>query len=330
MKHIVEEWHQNMCDSVLWDFYFSGMSAGSLDIETTGLDPSRCAFILGGIYCGETQKLHQVFAQNRAEEAAALEEYMQILDDLDLVITYNGKLFDLPFLDKRLAGVSSRSCRHLYDLDLYQVLSGHSPIRKFVPNMQQKTIEAYMGLWDTRADEISGAESVDLYYRYESTKDPDAEARILLHNNDDVRQLTRLTKAITKSDFHKAMFRIGFPVKAGGRMLTVKSIKLRKDSLQCSGIQNRAPADYIGFEYNNWPVASHFEGDEFQISVPVVRQSGITAIDLTASGLQPAPFEDYPGCASGFLVIEDTGGIKYRETNHFIKEFLKKFMEENL
>ena len=41
-------------------------------------------------------------------------------------------------------------------------------------------------------------------------------------------------------------------------------------------------------------------------------------------------FKDYPGCASGFLVIEDTDGIKYRETNHFIIEFTKKIMEECL
>ena len=163
MKHIVEEWHQNICDSALWSFYFSDMRTGSLDIETTGLDPSRNKFILGGIYDGQSNKLHQVLAENRKEESDALAEYMDVLADLDVVITYNGRHFDIPFIDTRLkkhSMTSTLSCSYLYDLDLYQVLRGYSPIRRFVPNLKQKTVEDYMGLWETRTDEISGAESV--------------------------------------------------------------------------------------------------------------------------------------------------------------------------
>ena len=330
MKHIVEDWQQNICDSALWDFYFDGMRAGSLDIETTGLNPSRNKFILGGVYDAKAGKLHQVLAESRAEEAEALEEYMRTLADLDVVLTYNGRQFDIPFLNARLSRYSSLDCSHLYDLDLYQVLSGHSPLRKLVPNMRQKTVENYMGLWETRADEISGAESVDLYNHYEATGDAASESKILLHNNDDVRQLARLTKAITKSNFHKAMFRIGFPIKAAGHMITIDSIKLRRDALEYSGTQNKAPVSYIGFEYEGWPVASNFSEAGFRITIPVIRQRGVTVIDLKAAGITDARFIDYPNCASGFLVIEDADGINYRETNHFIKVFTEKFMEENL
>lgn len=341
MKHIIEEWHQNICDSALWGFYFGGMRAGALDIETTGLDPSRNKFVLGGVYDGPSNQLHQVLAESRIEEAEVLAEYMDTLAELDVVITYNGRHFDIPFIDTRLKKhpeVSTLSCSFLYDLDLYQVLSGHSPIRRLVPNMRQKTVENYMGLWETRTDEISGAESVDLFNRYEATADPEAERKILLHNNDDVRQLTRLTKAITKSDFHKAMFRIGFPIKCGPAMLTVNNIRIRSDRLEYNGEQNRIPFRYMGFERKGWPVTSRFTGENFEIAVPIIRQRGITVVDLEAAGLTdiPAPgpsgirFEDYPGCAGGFLVLEDADGIRYRETNHFIKEFTKQFMEENL
>ena len=341
MKHIVEEWHQNICDSSLWEFYFGGMRAGTLDIETTGLDPSRNKFILGCVYDAQSHALHQVLAESRSEEADALAEYMDILADLDVVVTYNGRHFDIPFIDTRLKKhpeTSSLSCGFLYDLDLYRVLSGHSPIRKLVPNMRQKTVENYMGLWDTRADEISGAESIELYNRYEATSDPNTEAKILLHNNDDVRQLTRLTKAITKSDFHKAMFRMGFPVKCGPAMLTVNNVRIQRDRLEFNGEQNRLPFRYLGFEINGWPATSRFTGENFEISVPVIRQRGITVVDLEAAGLADRNaagpsgirFEDYPGCASGFLILEDANGIRYRETNHFIKEFTKKFMEENI
>lgn len=339
MKHIVEEWHQNICDSALWEFYFGDMRTGSLDIETTGLDPSRNKFILGGIYDGQSQRLHQVLAENRKEESEALAAYMDVLADLDVVITYNGKHFDIPFIDTRLkkhSMTSTLSCSYLYDLDLYQVLRSYSPIRSFVPNMKQKTVEDYMGLWETRTDEISGAESVDLFNHYEATADSEAEEKILLHNNDDVRQLTRLTKAIKKSDFHKAMFHIGFPVKYGPMMVTVNGIRIGKDRLDFHGEQNRLPVRYMGFERKGWSVSSRFTGESFEMSVPIIRQKGLTVIDLEAAGLSDAAaagpsgirFEDYPGCASGFLVIEDESGIKYRETNHFIKAFTKLFMEE--
>ena len=331
MKHIVEEWQQNICDSALWDFYFDGMRAGSLDIETTGLDPKRNKFVLGGVYDAGACALHQVLAGSRAEESEALAEYMGTLADLDVVMTYNGRNFDIPFLNTRLTACGlPLDCGHLYDLDLYQVLSGHSQLRRLLPNMRQKTVENYMGLWETRADEISGAESVELFDRYELTGDPDAEARILLHNNDDVRQLTRLTAAIKKSNFHRAMFRMGFPVKAGGHMITVRDIRLCRDTIEYSGIQNRNPVKYTGFELNGWPVMSSFGGSGFSISLPVIRKHGMTVVDLEAAGIADNGFECYPDCVSGFLVLETADGIRYRETNHFIKEFTKKFMEENL
>jgi len=339
MKHIIEDWQQEIFRTALWDFYFDGFRTGVLDIETTGLDPYRNKFILGGVYDVKEHRLHQILAENQKEEPQALGEYMDVLAELDVVITYNGNHFDIPFLDTRLRRhpeTTSLSCSYLYDLDLYPVLSRYSPLRRLLPNMRQKTVENYMGLWDTRGDEISGAESVDLYYLYERTADPQAEAKILLHNNDDVRQLTRLTRAITKADFHKAMFHIGFPVKRGPAMVTVTKIRLLQDALICSGDQNRVPAVYRGFDYHGWPVSSRFTGSSFELSIPVIRQSGLTVIDLEAAGLADASalsgfcFSDYPGCESGFLVIEDADGIKYREINHFIKEFIKKFMEECL
>ena len=51
------------------------------------------------------------------------------------------------------------------------MLNGHSPIKRFVPNLKQKTVENYMGLWQSRDDEISGAESVELYNVYEKNHD---------------------------------------------------------------------------------------------------------------------------------------------------------------
>ena len=127
-------------------------------------------------------------------------------------------------------------------------------------------------------------------------------------------------------------------MKCGPALLTVNNIRIQRDRLEFNGEQNRLPFRYLGYEINGWPATSRFTGENFEISVPVIRQRGITVVDLEAAGLADRNaagpsgirFEDYPGCASGFLVLEDANGIRHRETNHFIKEFTKKFMEENI
>lgn len=312
MKHIIESWDEKIFKSALFDFYFDEMKVGVLDIETTGLNPSRNKFILGCLYDVTKGELHQVLAESRAEEPVALAEYLKLIENVDVVITFNGRHFDIPFIEKRWGGcirdvvylrreeqgpASSVSAGPaVYDLDIYQVLDKHSSLRKLLPNLKQKTVEDYMGFWMDREDEISGAESVELYNHYEATADPEAETRILLHNNDDVRQLTRLSKAITKSDFHKAMFHMGFPVKCGEHLLEVRNIKQTRNGLKVSGVQLRKPIEYMGFEFNGQPLETRFHRGEFEFTAP--------------------------------MVLQDE--IDYRKTNEFIREFLKLLFEREI
>ncbi len=345
MKHLTQQFNEEVYTSSTLDFYFSGMKVGVLDIETTGLDPSRNKFILGGLFDLQTKTMHQFFAEKRSEEAEALAAFYELLSDLDMVITYNGRHFDMPFIAKRMrvhgigtkAAASNIDTSSLlpYNLDLYLVVNGHSPIKKFVPNLKQKTVENYMGLWQSREDEISGAESVELYNRYENTGKPELEEKILLHNSDDVLQLTRLIKVLSKCDMHKAMYSLGFP--AGN--LIIEKILTEKNSLVISGKQrshNKEDSsadphgiDYMGFSFGDWPAESRFEKrtGTFTMKLPVIRESGLCIIDLDAAGLDRKDFEKYPSCSSGFLVLEDHNERNFMETNHFVKEFLRSFME---
>jgi len=325
MKHISFFCDENIYTSNLLDFYFKDLKVGVLDIETTGLNPSRNKFILGGLYTLEDKMLHQFFAENRQEEEAALRAYIAELDKLDMVITYNGKHFDMPFIAKRAAAYGIEF-RLPYDLDLYLVLNGHSPIKKFVPNLKQKTVENYMGLWQDRTDEISGGESVELYNEFERTQDQALEEKILLHNSDDVLQLTRLLKVVSKSDFHKAMYHLGFP--AGP--LTVEKIRIEKDSLTVLGTQRALDVNYMGFAYGSWPVESHFDSHEsaFCMKIPLIIDSGMAIIDLQAAGLDTGEFEIYPTCSSGFLAIEAQSDRRFMEINHFIKTFIGLFIKD--
>ena len=363
MKHLIKHFDEQIYTSAVLDFYFSDMKIGVLDIETTGLDPSRNKFILGGLFDIQTGTMHQFFAENRGEEKQALEEFYQLLSGFDMVITYNGKHFDMPFIARRMKahgiGVkqlhddmpSDAASLLPYNLDLYLVVNGHSPIKKFVPNLKQKTVENYMGLWQSRDDEISGAESVELYNRFEKSGDPELEAKILLHNSDDVLQLARLIKVLSKCDVHKAMYHLGFPVKAVNEagesiMLIVERIKTEKNSLFISGKQlsckgselgnadsrARQGIDYMGFSFGDWPAKSRFESRSmsFSMELPVIRDSGLCITDLDAAGLDRNLFEKYPSCSSGFLVLEDHNDRKFMEANHFVKAFIESFMKNIL
>ena len=326
MKHITLKTTEKLYESRTLDFYFQGMRIGVLDIETTGLNPARNHFILGGIYSVPDNTLHQFFAETRAEEEEALCGYLDILSQLDMVITYNGRHFDLPFLEKRWQKYSGAPARLPYNLDLYLILNGHSPIKRFVPNLKQKTVENYMGLWQSRDDEISGAESVELYNTYEKTQNPALGDKILLHNSDDILQLSRLLPVIGKSDFHKAMTTLGFPVGS----LTVRKINTGKDTLTITGEQRNGRFDYMGFQFRDMAVQSRFSGKhgDFSLEIPLIRDQGLGIVDLRAAGLDERDFEKYPGCSSGFLIVEKNSEKQYRELNHFAKQFIALFLEE--
>lgn len=332
MKHIIENWAGETTGSALWNFYFGDLKVGALDIETTGLNPAVNKFILGGLFDTNKGILHQVLAENRAEEKEALSEFLELTAEMDVIVTYNGRHFDVPFMASRCENAlqdyyAGRGLR-LYNLDLYQVIRGYSALRSILPNLKQKTVENYMGLWETRTDEISGKESVDLYSFYEKTGDSSAKEKILLHNNDDVRQLTRLTNVVTKCDFHRAMNCIGFPVKQAGHLLEVAKAGITGDTLRISGRQLKNPVNYIGFQWGKSPAEVRFQDDMFLIELPLLRHWGLGIVDLEQLGMaEGRTLEKYPLCREGFLVVHDSQELKYRELNDFVITFLKAFID---
>ncbi len=345
MKTFIEPCTEAIYEGPLRDAYLTGMSIGVLDIETTGLNPRWSEYILGCIYKYEEGKLYQFLAESRTRERETLEALTREIAGLDVLITYNGKNFDIPFLEQRLHHHRMPAMKEVYNLDLYRVIDGYSPLRSLLPNLKQKTVESYMGLWSFREDKISGAESADLYMHYEATADEETEHKILLHNKDDVRQLAGLTKVIGKCDFHRAMFRMGFPVyRSGIRLVTGKPV-LGRSTLKIKGRQlftpGRLPVDYVGFDWNGRDIRTVFNGMEesFEFEVPIVRSSGLAVIDLKILRLEPdetmgagSPWDFHvlPGCDNGFLVIAERDDIKYTEINYFTKALLGKFIREEL
>lgn len=318
--------------SKAFELYFKDLKLAAADIETTGLNPEKSRFVLGGLLTEEENglKAHQFFAEDLSREQETLQAYLSALKDCDVLLTYNGHRFDLPFIRRR-AG----SCAELlpYNLDLYLLVKNYSPIRKFLPNLKQKTVENFMGFWEHRKDEISGKESVELYYRYLAERDPAVKRTILLHNHDDIIQLYRLLGVLEKCDLHRALYHMGFPVCTGSpeiSSLVVERISFSSDQMAVQGRQGQRAVSYRCFEWNGIPCSAQFSAGSrtFEVFIPIIRHSGMMLVDLQALKLDRSIFEKYPGCQEGFLILEEPGSAHYLEINHFVKVCLERIVNQ--
>lgn len=354
MEYIKNTIEYPLYNSRAFQLYFGDMDIAMLDIETTGLSPKNSAFVLGGLASPDGTGLlaEQYFAESLSQEQETLQRFWQQASSKDVLITFNGRHFDMPFMAERLAKGRDDSAGYgtspaaesdaaqgknaaaygpePYHLDLFLLVKNFSPVRRFLPNLRQKTIEDFMGLWQYRKDEISGAESVELYYRFLSEKTDDIKEKILLHNHDDIVQLYRLLQVTEKCDLHRALFTMGFPVKAAGTFIVVESIAFKGGQLRITGRQVREPLEYRCYDYNGNMCYMHFRKDtsEFSIDLPVIEQSGLVLMDLQALGMDTSPLEKYPACREGFLIMQQQGEVNYMETNHFIKLFIERILSQ--
>lgn len=338
-KYIYEYNNMESPDSGSLNAYFRDGKLGVFDIETTGLDPEKTSLILIGFLKVEGKKAtaYQYFAENLLEEGNVIKEFLKDLDewsknaeDLLPMVTYNGARFDVPFMEERMRanGIedSGRVLDRYYDFDLYQVVRYYSPLKEILPNLRQKTVEEYMGFKVSRSDEISGAESIGLYFDYVRSKDEDALEKILLHNRDDILQLYRLLAVLKETDLHKYFFRKGVPCTArdASTKLITESIRLKKHDLEVSGRQLTNPVNYTAYSYG----AVQFDGMAgiFRMSIPMVehsRMDEVFVVDLTSINIDTEPFEKYPQYSDGLLILKRDGETFELQINMFIREFAK-------
>lgn len=316
--------------SRILDFYIGNIKhkkIGVLDIETTGLSPHNSHFILGGLlyYTDTGVTVKQYFAESLEEEKQTLIAFLEDVKALDIVITYNGKHFDIKYLKARMNQLGILSDYQFpFNLDLYLLLNGHSILRKLLPNLKQKTVENFMGLWSTRTDEISGAESVEMYKQFLVTKSNELRHLIMLHNSDDVLQLSQLLPVLEKSDIHKAFYSLGFPIDN----LHIGKISLDSKEIKVSGYQ-RTPLSYSAYGLDDCPCFLDFDrfSEEFYVNLPIIKKSGLVIVDTKAFEKDFSELKKYETFDNGFLVLKQGNNVNYMETNHFIKLLMERILE---
>lgn len=316
------KWQDNLPSN--FTKYFGNKNFAVLDIETTGLSKKKNAIILIGLVVVKDNKatLYQYFAEKLYDEKAVVESTVKLLEDLDFIITFNGKSFDLPFI-KEKTNKYNIPFADIYNLDIYQILKTFSDLGTMLPDLKQKTVEKFMGFGSSRLDEISGGESVMLYNEYLVTGDKKLEEFILLHNSDDIEQLYKLIPVIKYADFHRAMSNYGFLTDSGA--MKVSKIRTVRGNLVISGtVKSSAP--YIAFptDQEPWVVRMNLEPEVFEIEVPFFTKENYKIIDASKFVESDNSIFQLPAFESGYLILEGPERRNYMEINAFTKEICNK------
>jgi uncharacterized protein YprB with RNaseH-like and TPR domain len=150
-----------------------------LDIETTGLSPAGCEITVIGIHLcrrEDTDFVHLVGKDITADVV------IEALKGSEVIYTYNGSRFDLPFIHTAL-GVNLEEMFNHHDLmydcwrnGLYGGLKG---------------VERRLGI-ARKLPDMNGLEAVKLWWKYVESFDLDALNKLLEYNKEDVVNLKTL------------------------------------------------------------------------------------------------------------------------------------------
>ncbi len=154
-----------------------------LDIETTGLSPLFNEITVIGIHLcnGEDTKFVQLVGKGVTPGGI-----LEALARVNIIYTYNGKSFDMPFIHSRLGINLAKLFKHhdlMYDCWKNNVYGGF------------KAVERQLGI-ERRLKEVNGYEAVRLWWRYVNDYDEDALNTLLEYNKEDVLNLKVLKERL--------------------------------------------------------------------------------------------------------------------------------------
>lgn len=161
------------------------------DIETMGMAHSPIILFGIGEYTGNGLKVTQYLARDIAEELPALMETAKHFTSDTRVISYNGRVFDIPYLNDRLVYYGERPVRPRLHFDLLfttRKLYGAS-----LPDCRLGTVEDYI-LNLPREDDLPGYLVPEYYQRWLHVRDADILRPIIKHNEADVANLAKLLR----------------------------------------------------------------------------------------------------------------------------------------
>ena len=137
--------------------------------------------------------LRQLFARDYTEERALLSELGRLLADVDFLVTFNGKSFDVPFLRDRAIHHRLSLTIEIPQLDLLWM--ARRRWKSILPDCKLKTLEWHV-LRKRRAGDVWGFEIPGLYHDYVQNGEPHRLIPVFHHNMLDVIAMMELIPAI--------------------------------------------------------------------------------------------------------------------------------------
>jgi len=165
-----------------------------LDLETTGLSlgTGTYAFLVGmGYFRQGKYHIRQFFMRSFQEEGSMISNLKEWILPFRVLVTFNGKRFDLPVLETRfsMCGESLNTEDHEHWDLLY-------PSRRLWRDRQEdcrlETLEKYHLGVEREGQDIQGSRIPEVYYRYVHDGDTRDLDRIVYHNAMDILTLTTL------------------------------------------------------------------------------------------------------------------------------------------
>ena len=172
---------------------FDLSQAAFLDTETTGLagGAGTAAFLVGvGFVEGERFRVRQYFMRDYHEEAALLHALAEDLGRFRHLVTFNGKMFDVPLLDARYR--LNRVGFPLAEVPHFDLL--HPARRLWRARLESCRLQALEGelLGLVRVGDVPGEQIPQIYFDYVRRRDARAMARVFEHNRQDIVSLAAL------------------------------------------------------------------------------------------------------------------------------------------
>jgi uncharacterized protein YprB with RNaseH-like and TPR domain len=150
-----------------------------LDIETTGLSCSPL-FLIGTMWWDKGELVvRQYLARDYSEERAVIERFAERFHDLRLLVTFNGKSFDMPYLRMRAASTRVELPPEPPHFDLLHVC--RRVWKDSLPNCKLQTLETHI-CRRPRCGDIPGEQIPPAYHAFVRSGDARRMVRILHHN----------------------------------------------------------------------------------------------------------------------------------------------------
>ncbi len=180
-----------------------------LDLETTGLGRSQTlAFLIGlGYFERGKYVVEQIFLPEPEAEASSFDRLRELLEEKSLLLTFNGKSFDIPVLESRLLyhhiWLDLRSKNHIDLLHLARRLWKNK-----TPSCALETLEYYiLGQIRDAGQDIAGGLIPQTWFQFLMTGDIEQMRRVFQHNRLDILHTAALMTLICNS--------IGYPPAKG-------------------------------------------------------------------------------------------------------------------